>query len=204
MNLTTITDDFAEAIGRVDATRPRAVSRRTGIAYREGIGPFSETEAVSLITADLRAHAPERYASQISTNVKYPGASRQKCDICLGADPTWHWAIEVKLLRLMGDNGKPNNNMLMHLLSPYPQDRSALTDCTKLVASALGARRAILVYGFDYPGLSMDAAVEAFEVLAGSAVQLGQRHTAVFTGLVHEVQNRGRVFAWEVAAFSTG
>ena len=29
---------------------------------------------------------------------------------------------EVKMLRLMGDNGKPNDNMLMHILSPYPAD----------------------------------------------------------------------------------
>jgi len=27
----------------------------------------------------------------------------------------------------MGDNGKPNDNMLMHILSPYPAHRSALT-----------------------------------------------------------------------------
>jgi hypothetical protein len=31
------------------------------------------------------------------------------------------WAIEVKMLRLMGDNHKPNDNMLMHILSPYPR-----------------------------------------------------------------------------------
>jgi hypothetical protein len=32
----------------------------------------------------------------------------------------WGWAIEVKMLRLMGDNGKLNDNMVMHILSPYP------------------------------------------------------------------------------------
>jgi len=41
----------------------------------------------------------------------------------------------VKMLRLMGDNSKPNDNMLMHILSPYPSHRSALTDCQKLAAS---------------------------------------------------------------------
>jgi hypothetical protein len=44
-------------------------------------------------------------------------------------------AVEVKMLRLMGDNGKPNDNMLMHILSPYPDDNSALTDCQRLAAS---------------------------------------------------------------------
>ena len=50
----------------------------------------------------------------------------------------------------MGDNGKPNDNMLMHVLSPYPNDRSALTDCVKLVESGLNGLKAVLVYGFDY------------------------------------------------------
>lgn len=36
------------------------------------------------------------------------------------------------MLRLFGDNAKLNDNMLMHLLSPYPAHRSALTDCEKL------------------------------------------------------------------------
>ena len=53
------------------------------------------------------------------------------------------------MLRLMGDNGKPNDNMLMHILSPYPKDRSALTDCAKLLGSGLVGRKAIVIYGFD-------------------------------------------------------
>jgi hypothetical protein len=52
-------------------------------------------------------------------------APKQKCD--------WKWTtpsnevfmIEAKMMRLMGDNGKPNNNILTHILSPYPQQRSA-------------------------------------------------------------------------------
>jgi hypothetical protein len=56
--------------------------------------------------------------------------------------PDWSWAIEVKLLRLLGDNGKPNDNILMHILSPYPAHRSAFTDCTKLLGAPLGRRKA--------------------------------------------------------------
>ena len=55
------------------------------------------------------------------------------------------------MLRLMGDNGKPNDNMLMHILSPYPNNRSALTDCVKLLESGLPGRKAVVIYGFDYP-----------------------------------------------------
>jgi hypothetical protein len=39
--------------------------------------------------------------------------------------------------RILGDNGKLNDNMLMHILSPYPQHRSAVTDCNKLRAGTI-------------------------------------------------------------------
>ena len=51
------------------------------------------------------------------------------------------WAIEVKMLRLMGDNGKPNDNMLMHILSPYERHRSASAriddQCRRALATEL-------------------------------------------------------------------
>ena len=55
--------------------------------------------------------------------------------------PVWDWAIEAKMLRMFGDNGKLNDNMLMHVLSPYPAHRSALTDCGKLAHSNRPAAR---------------------------------------------------------------
>jgi hypothetical protein len=102
------------------------------------------------------------------------------------------------MLRLMGDNGKPNDNILMHLLSPYPAHRSALTDCEKLLASGFDARKALVVFGYDYDGWSMDPAIEAFEGLAQRKVQLATAHSACFDDLVHPVHQRGRVFAWEI------
>ena len=102
------------------------------------------------------------------------------------------------MLRLMGDNGKPNDNMLSHILSPYPTFRSALTDCTKLATSKLQGRRAVLIYGFDYTDLPMDPAIEAFELLAAARVRLGQRVVAGYSELVHPVHQAGRVFGWEI------
>ena len=43
---------------------------------------------------------------------------------------------------------------------------ASLTDCAKLVASQLGTHKAIVIYGYDYPGWPMDPAIEAFETLA--------------------------------------
>lgn len=197
MELAELIDDIGSAIKRIDERRPQAANARTGAPYQPGIGPHPETRAVDLIVAELSQVAPARYGSQLCVGVPYP-AGRQKCDLCIGAAPAWEWAVEIKMLRLMGDNGKPNDNMLMHILSPYPADRSALTDCEKLIASGLPGRKAIVIYGFDYPNLPMDPAIEAFEVLAARRVGLAARAVAAYRELVHPVHVEGRVIGWEI------
>lgn len=188
--------DFAEALAAIDAQRPQWVSTTTGRAYEPGIGPHTETATVALIVGHLsqrETSVSERYR----IGVPYPNAARQKCDLVaeLGGE---EWAIEIKMLRFMGDNGKPNDNILMHILSPYPAHRSALTDTSKLATSSFEGRRAILIYGYDYDKWPLDPAIEAFETLARLRVTLGPRHTAEFGDLVHPIHRGGRVFAWEV------
>jgi hypothetical protein len=192
-----LVDDFALAIARVDATRPVAVNQRSGVAFQPGIGPHTEANTIKLVMDDLTADLPDTYR-EVRLGVPYRDGFRQACDLCIGS-PT-EWAVEVKMLRLMGDNGKPNDNILMHILSPYPAHRSALTDCEKLRVSGIGERKAVMIYGYDYDAWPMDPVIEAFELLARSRADLGERHEAVFDGLVHPVHQRGRVFAWELGS----
>lgn len=104
------------------------------------------------------------------------------------------------MLRMLGDNGKLNDNMLMHILSLYPAHRSALTDCLKLATSELGDCKAIMIFGYDYDDWPMEAAIQAFESLASERVILGQRHQTAYDHLVHPVHQRGHVYAWEIAS----
>jgi hypothetical protein len=200
--LSDLVTDVAAAIKRIDERRPQAANARTGALYKPGIGPHPETLAVSLVVTELPTLNAERYEDRLATGVTYPG-SRQKCDLCIGKRPDWDWAVEIKMLRLMGDNGKPNDNMLMHILSPYPADRSALTDCPKLLSSGLPGRKAVLIYGFDYPELPMDPAIEAFEALAQRLVSLTPHVEASYSDLVHPIHRAGRVFGWELLAVAT-
>jgi hypothetical protein len=193
-----LVEDFAAAIQRADGRSPQAVGSRTGRAYQPGIGPHTEGQTIRLVNDEI-VTLDQVYAAH-AFDVPYPNASRQRCDWCLGSPPSWDWAIEAKMLRLFGDNGKLNDNMLMHILSPYPAHRSALTDCAKLAASGLAGRKAILIFGYDYRGWAMDPAIEAFEALAAERVILGDRHEAAYDRLIHPVHQRGRVFAWEVAS----
>jgi hypothetical protein len=189
--------DFARGIKAVDSMAPVASNTRTGASYQPGIGPHTEAQTIRLVMTHLADADPRRYASY-KLGVPYADGTRQTCDLCLDGPAPWGWAIEVKMLRLMGDNGKLNDNMVMHILSPYPAHRSALTDCTKLLASQLGTHKAILIYGYDYPDWPMDPVIEAFQVLASQEVMLADYAVASFDGLIHPVHRRGRVFGWQV------
>ena len=138
--------------------------------------------------------------SQIDVDVPYPNAPRQKCDWCWTLPTGDKFYIEAKMMRLMGDNGKPNDNILCHILSPYPQQRSALTDCQKLANAGFKGSLAVLIYGYEYEGYPLEPVIRAFETLASNVVTLSSASIATFNGLVHPVHRRGAVFAWTVAA----
>lgn len=104
------------------------------------------------------------------------------------------------MARFRGDNGKPDDTSLKDLLSPYPSDRSALTDAVKLARSGFVCRKAVLMYGFEYLDRPLEPAVHAFERLASELVELGPRVQAPLDELVHPVHASGAVFGWEVFA----
>ena len=145
----------------------------------------------------MRELASDRPNWRSQVRVCYPG-SKQTCDWLLG-DPV-EWAIEIKMARPYGDNGKPDDTAIKDILSPFRVDRSALTDCLKLAESPIQARRAILIYGFDDTRRPLSDMITAFETLARARVSLGPRHVRRFGPLVHPVHTTGEVSAWEILA----
>jgi hypothetical protein len=187
--------DLARAAEVVDAARPIARNKRSGEPFEPGLGPHAESDTFNLLTSAAAAASPDWYLG-IEVGVPYPAAPRQKCDLRI-ITATGPMLVEGKLLRLKGDNGKPNDNMLMHILSPYPHHRSALTDCAKLAASTFADPKAVLIVGYTYPDMPLNPAIEAFEILARHAVRLGPRYEATFSGLCHSVHNAGSILAWQ-------
>jgi hypothetical protein len=185
---------FAEAFTRADALRPTHTSR-SGRVYQPGLGPHAEDRAVALVLTQLHA-LPPFAGLAMGQFLPYPHAPRQKCDVWIG-DPL-AWAIEVKMARFRGDNGKPDDTSIKDLLSPYESDRSALTDTAKLARAGFPGRAAVLIYGFDYPDRRLDPAINAFETLARELVTLGDRVEAPLGQLVHPVHADGRAFGWQV------
>jgi hypothetical protein len=190
LELSQLVGDFAAGLKTADAKRP--VSKR----WRPGIGPHDERRVVALVTGEMQAAEPERYAF-LETEYPYPD-SRERCDLCIGSPP--EWAIKIKALRMLGDTGivVQGRDEVSKILSPYPLQRSALTDSWNLAASALGRRRAILFYAYDFDDYPMLELVEAFELLARRRVDLGPRVSSKFANLVHPIHTNGAVFAWEL------
>lgn len=116
IELDQLVNDFTRAIELADSRRPEAARSRTGREYQPGLGPHTEAQTIKLVVGEVIGLDPED--ADHALDVPYPGATRQRCDWCLGSGPAWGWAIEAKLLRLFGDNGKLNGNMVMHILSP--------------------------------------------------------------------------------------
>ena len=178
----------------VDHRHPQAASHRDATRlYQPGIGPFGEDAAVAMTLAEMQAANAGIYAG--AGKRRYPDSSHV-CDLALGALPDW--AIEVKLARLGRDNGTYEDAAIKKILSPYPEDRSAVTDCAKLARSGFAGRCAVLIYGFEDPHRPLHQLIEAFEAVAAKAAVLGPREEAHLRELVHPVFAAGRVYAWEV------
>jgi len=189
-----LTDHLAAAVKVVDAEMPVARNKRSGVPFAAGLGPHSEAETFDLIFREAERAHPDAYLS-VASSVPYPNAPRQRCDLKI-TTPKVTLYVEGKLLRLKGDNGKPNDNMLMHILSPYPQHRSALTDCLKLSTSGFDGEKTVVILGYDYSDMPLEPAILAFEKLASGLI--GERSEASFEALCHSVHCCGKVMAWLV------
>jgi hypothetical protein len=185
---------FAGAFARVDARAP-VWTTRTGTIYKPGLGPHPENAAVALVLAEL-AEDPDWSGVPCGQFINYPHQRGQVCDVWFG-EPA-DWVVEVKMARLRGDNGKPDDMTIKKVISPYARDHSAVSDAMKLAESDFDAEKAILIYGFDYPNQSVTPLIEAFETLADKTVKLGPRIEVDVGSLVHPVHAAGRVFGWRI------
>lgn len=192
-NLENIVSTFVAGLVEADSRRPVAPVSRTGNQYRPGIGPHSEVDTIRLTISSESWSAA--MGNSTRTSVPYPRFPAKRCDIVVG-DPA-EWAIECKMARFLGDNGKNANQSVADFLSPYESDRSALTDCVKLAQSGFQCMCSVLIFAYESDVWSVEPLLDAFETLAEKQVLLGSRTTAQFSNLVHPIHKYGRVCAWQ-------
>ncbi len=192
-NLSELVCDFANGLKQVDQMRP--IGRSLTRQYSPGVGPLPEAKAVKAVTTILAAAKPDVYLS--AGPCRYP-ESRQMCDCRIPGS----WAIEFKLIRPYGDNGKEAEHWSENLLHPYRGNVSAIADCLKLRESTFKERKGIIVFGYEHtpPQINLETAVRSFEVIAREVVglKLCDRKVAVIAGLVHPYHQQAKVFGWEI------
>lgn len=129
-----------------------------------------------------------------------PAHGRMHCDLYLPGD----WAIEVKLLRPFGDNGREMEHWSENVLHPHEGNKSSISDALKLSDSEFSERKAVLIYGFEHdpPKIPLETAVEDFELIAREVqgIPLSTRAESKKEDLIHPVHQQLRTYGWEVKA----
>ncbi len=161
-----------------------------GIRFHEfqpGIGPFGEPQLVKQIAAHL--NTLKKYGKSVRT---------KRCPDLLIPE---EWAIESKIARPYGDNGKEAENWSVSLLHPYRGHTSSIGDCYKLLGLTTPERKAVLVIGYEHAPAKIDLTplIKSFETIATcvAGITLGPRVEKSSEGLVHPVHQTARLFAWE-------
>jgi len=183
LELDVFVNDFADALAAVD---------RSGAQHKHfqpGIGPFGEADAIRAALTELKAKHATHYAKAIT---------RRLPDLLIPAA----WALELKIIRPYGDNGKPAEHWSENILHPYPGNTSSLGDCLKLLEAMLPERKAVVIFGYEHSPaqVPLDTAISAFELIAANvlSIRLGPRIHTKRQGFIHPVHQALRVFAYEI------
>jgi len=174
--------DIVDALVAVDSC---------GVAFKQFrpvVGPYGEPQLLRAV------------ATHLNTLPLYAGIVRTKKtpDLLISGQ----WALEFKLARPFGDNGKEAENWSVNLLHPYEGNVSVIGDCLKLRQFNGTERKAVVVIGYEHtpPRISLAPLLDAFEVVATRVVgiNLANRVQVGRSGLCHPVHQQLLVAAWEV------
>lgn len=182
MSLEAIVPDIADALKAIDCARVPFKN------FQPGVGPYGEPQLVKLLAEHL--NRIPRYRGN-ATTMRTP-------DLLIAV----LWAIEIKIARPFGDNGRLAENWSVNLLHPYSGNTSLLGDCLKLQSYACREQKGAVVIGYEHdpPQITLEPLIRSFELIARDilSVRLGERVTAMRTGLIHPVHQRVIVIGWNV------
>ena len=105
--------------------------------------------------------------SKMQKEQPYPEKDvKGNCDVCIfentdgiRSSEIFDWAIELKSVANIGDNGGINNYGLGKVVSPYKSGRSSVHDCGKLSGSKIAKRKAIIIFGFEFDDNSVTISI---------------------------------------------
>ena len=179
MQYANIVKTIADILKDYDSEQP------THKSFQPGIGPFGEPQIVSLVAQRLTA--------------KGIGArTRRTPDLAIGQE----WAIEFKIVRPYGNNGREAENWSVNMLHPYPGNVSLIGDAIKLLKLDSFPCKGLFIIGFEHAParISLDPLISAFELIAKQVIKitLGERIEERREGLCHLEHQVLRCIAWEI------
>jgi hypothetical protein len=183
MELEALVQDIADVLKGIDSSGVPFKS------FQPGVGPYGEPQLVKLV------------AEGLNRMPLYGGCAKtmRTPDLMLAG----HWALEIKLARPFGDNGKPAENWSVNLLHPYPGNTSLLGDCLKLREMSCTESKAVIAIGYEHDPaqVPLEPLWKAFELVAEAVlnIELGARVDATRDQLIHSVHQRLRIVAWKVS-----
>jgi hypothetical protein len=182
MDLEDVVTDIADALKASDSARTPFKN------FQPGIGPYGEPQLVKLVAEYLARIA--KYSNGVTTP--------RTPDLLISR----HWALEIKIARPFGDNGKPAENWSVNLLHPYAGNTSLLGDCLKLMSYQCQERKAVVAIGYEHtpPQVPLEPLVRSFELIARNilSIDLGDRVWSVRKNLAHPVHEQLTVMGWTV------
>jgi hypothetical protein len=179
MQYSQIIKTIADVLKEYDAENPRHKE------FRPGIGPFGEPQIVRVISDRLMRRG-------------IPAKTKRTPDLEIGRE----WAIEFKIVRPFGDNGREAENWTVNLLHPYPGNVSLLGDSIKLLQLPNYDHRGLFIIGFEHnpARISLDPLVCSFELIARRVlnVNLDEKIEERRESLVHPEHQVLRCIGWEL------
>ena len=166
MELSLILKRMAEGLIYVDENSEIYNSSRNGIKYLPGLTTIYEPQCAKELMDWWINEYPDDFEStkNVYVNYSYPMNPGNKCDIVFTSDSLNvekpEWAIELKKIAFLGDNGKNNDYGPSKLISPFLKDRSVAHDVVKLEEADIARKKAVIGYGFNYSEESLKIALE--------------------------------------------
>jgi len=153
--------------------------------FKPGIGPFGEPQIVKIIAQRLSAMGIDSRTKRIP-------------DLVVQNE----WAIEFKIVRPFGDNGKEAENWSVNMLHPYPGNVSLISDAIKLIQLDNYPNKGLFVIGYEHnpARISLDPLINSFESITRQVlnIKLGERIEYRKEGLVHPEHQILRCIGWKL------
>jgi len=154
-------------------------------SFQPGIGPFGEPQLIKVLATRL-------------TTIGYGAKTRRTPDLEIGR----RFAIECKIVRPFGDNGREAENWSVNLLHPYPGNISLIGDALKLVDVTEYDHRLLCAICFEHEPavISVEPLLSSFEAILLDVlrVSVSQRQLEIRRGLVHPTHQVLKCAVWAV------